>query len=194
MHHPIELIVGLGNPGPEYEHTRHNAGAWFVQQLATRFNINLRMEKKFSGLYASIDTDAHSCRLLIPSTFMNLSGQSVSALTSFYKIPAHAILVAHDELDFPPGIARLKYAGGHGGHKGISDIIRHVNTPNFYRLRLGIGHPGDRSQVSNYVLSRPSTSEREGIQSSIDQTMAVINDLLEGKIFHATQYLHQNLV
>ena len=191
---PIELIVGLGNPGPAYAQTRHNAGAWFVQQLAASLNVNLKAEKKFAGFCANLEAHGRTYRLLIPATFMNLSGQSVSALVNFYKIPPQAILVAHDELDFPPGIVRIKYAGGHGGHKGISDIIRHLNTPNFYRLRLGIGHPGDRSQVSNYVLNCPPASEMASIKNSIDQVITISDDLLQGKIGNATQHLHQNLV
>lgn len=192
MQTPIELVVGLGNPGPEYAQTRHNAGAWFVEQLATSFHIHLKHEAKFAGFCANLEMPNHTCRLLIPSTYMNLSGQSLRALSDFYKIPAQAILVVHDELDFPPGIVRIKYAGGHGGHKGLSDIAAHLNTNEFYRLRLGIGHPGDRAYVSNYVLSRPSLPEMAQIQEAIDRSIAVFDDLSQGKIAQVTQHLHQN--
>jgi len=188
---PIELVVGLGNPGPEYAKTRHNAGAWFVEKLAADFNLNLKNERKFTGLYTDLETQGRTCRLLVPTTFMNLSGQSVSALASFYKIPPQAILVAHDELDFPAGIARIKYAGGHGGHNGVSDIIRHLNTHDFYRLRLGIGHPGDRAHVTPYVLNRPPLAEMHSIQDAIDRVITVFDDLLQGKIAEVMQHLHQ---
>lgn len=187
-------MVGLGNPGPQYAQTRHNAGAWFVQQLATSFSVPLKHEAKFRGFCARLDMSSHTCRLLIPSTYMNLSGQSVRALSDFYKIPAKAILVAHDELDFPPGIVRIKSAGGHGGHKGLSDIIHHLNINEFYRLRLGIGHPSNRAYVSDYVLNRPSTAEMIQIQDAIDRSLAVFSDLSQGKIAKVTQHLHQDSV
>ena len=192
MQTPIELVVGLGNPGPEYAQTRHNAGAWFVERLAAGFNLNLKNERKFAGLYAALEADDRTCRLLIPTTFMNRSGQSVRALSDFYKIPPQAILVAHDELDFPPGIARIKYSGGHGGHNGISDIIRHLNTHDFYRLRLGIGHPGNRAHVTPYVLNRPPLPEMNSIQDAIDRVITAFNDLLQGKIAEVMQHLHQD--
>ena len=203
MQVPIDLIVGLGNPGREYANTRHNAGAWFVERLAAAYDQQpLKNEAKFSGSCGAIELHGRICRLLIPSTYMNLSGQSVRALADFYKIPVHAILVAHDELDFAPGTVRIKYAGGPGGHNGVSDIIRHLNTPEFYRLRLGIGHPrnlhgaapGDRADVTNYVLSRPPTQELTDIYAAIDRCIAVYDDLVQGNIAQVTQHLHQNSV
>ncbi len=194
MQTPIDLIVGLGNPGPEYAHTRHNAGAWFVERLAAAHHQNLKNEPKFSGFCGYLEIQGRICRLLIPSTYMNLSGQSVRAIADFYKISPQAMLIAHDELDFSPGIARIKYGGGHGGHKGLSDIIRHINTHDFHRLRLGIGHPGDRGHVSNYVLSRPPLEEFTSIQTAIDSVIALDHDLLQGEISKVTQHLHQNLM
>lgn len=152
---PIQLIVGLGNPGSEYDRTRHNAGADFVVELARQAGVNLVAEGKYFGLTARINYQGKDLRLLIPTTYMNRSGQSVGAMANFFKIEPAAILVAHDELDLAPGTARFKHGGGHGGHNGLRDIISALgNNQNFPRLRLGIGHPGAAPLVANYVLKR----------------------------------------
>jgi len=176
----LQLIVGLGNPGQQYEQTRHNAGAEFVSALAQANHAVLKPEKKFFGLHTKIrlgDTDYHC---LIPTTFMNRSGQAVAAIANFYKIPVDAILVAHDELDIPPGTARFKQDGGHGGHNGLRDIISQLGTREFKRLRLGIGHPGDRQQVVDFVLNRAPKSERELLQASIDEAIRHLSEATHG--------------
>lgn len=190
MVEPIHLIVGLGNPGAEYAATRHNAGAWFVELLAKQSNTSLKPERKFSGSIARVNIDGIECRLFIPSTYMNVSGQAVQALSRFYKIPVEQILVAHDELDFPPGTARLKQGGGHGGHNGLRDIIQHLGSRDFYRLRIGIGHPGDRRHVHDYVLHAPSRSDEKAILKSIDDALAVVPDIVSGHFEKAMRYLH----
>ena len=148
----IKLIVGLGNPSAEYEKTRHNAGAWFAVKISELFNATLRPEKKFQGNVGTVKIGADECRLMIPSTFMNLSGQAIKAIMTYYKLSNGSLLVAHDDLDLPAGTVKLKFNGGHGGHNGLRDIINHLGTQNFYRLRLGIGHPGHRDKVHDYVL------------------------------------------
>lgn len=168
----IKLIVGLANPGAEYAATRHNAGAWYVDQLAERFNQSLKNEAKFFGYTARINIDGQDIRLLVPTTFMNLSGKAVQAMTTFYQIKPEEILVAHDELDLNPGIAKLKLGGSHGGHNGLKDIISKLgNNANFYRLRIGIGHPGDKSKVVGFVLNKPSQSEQTLIDQAIDESV-----------------------
>lgn len=187
----IQLIVGLGNPGPEYEQTRHNAGALFVERLANEYKVTLTPERKFFGLTGRFSHKGQDVRLLIPTTFMNRSGQAVAALASFYRIPLDALLVAHDELDMPPGTARLKQGGGHGGHNGLRDIIAQMGNQNgFHRLRLGIGHPGHASQVSGYVLGRAPQAERDLLDDSIGSALAVLPDILTGDWVRAMQKLH----
>lgn len=152
----IKLIVGLANPGAEYAQTRHNAGAWYVDQLAARHNQRLKEESKFFGYTARINLCGQDVRLLVPTTFMNLSGKSVLAMANFYRVNPDEILVAHDELDLPPGVAKMKLAGSNGGHNGLKDIQNKFgNNPNFYRLRIGIGHPGDKNKVVGFVLGKP---------------------------------------
>ncbi len=185
----IKLIVGLGNPGSEYRGNRHNAGADFVTELARQLGASLQPESKFYGRASRIQSSTMDVRLLIPTTFMNRSGQSVSALAKFYKIDTADILVAHDELDFEPGIARLKDAGGHGGHNGLRDISKAMGG-NYLRLRIGIGHPGSAAQVSNYVLSRPSVSDRQLIDNSIADAIDALPLLLDGDWAKATHKLH----
>lgn len=188
---PVQLIVGLGNPGPEYEQTRHNAGALFVEQLARQKGVTLSAERKFFGLTGRFSHQGHDVRLLIPTTYMNRSGQAVAALAGFYRIPLEAILVAHDELDMPPGVAKLKKGGGHGGHNGLRDIIAQLGNQNgFHRLRLGIGHPGHTSQVSNYVLGRAPQLEREQLEASIEMALEVLPDMLDGDWTRAMHKLH----
>lgn len=166
----IQLVVGLGNPGPEYTKTRHNAGVWFVEELASRYNISLRPEKKYFGLYGKGEIGGEVVHLLIPTTFMNRSGQSVAPLANFFRIPVENILVAHDELDIEPGICKIKQGGGHGGHNGLRDIIaRMANNKEFYRLRIGIGHPGHRDRVTGHVLGKAPANEQNLIESAIDE-------------------------
>ena len=187
----IQLIVGLGNPGAEYEQTRHNAGALFVEQLARREGVHLAADKKYFGLTGKFSHRGRDIRLLIPTTYMNRSGQAVAALANFFRIPPEAILVAHDELDMPPGIAKLKLGGGHGGHNGLRDIIAQFgNQKNFHRLRLGIGHPGDKSLVSNFVLGRAPRSEQDKLDASIGFALDVVGEMLDGDWTKAMQKLH----
>ena len=186
----IKLIVGLGNPGAEYDKTRHNAGAWFVEVLATAEQLTLRAEKKFLGLYGQAKSATDKFHLLLPTTFMNHSGQAVLALAQFYKIAPQHILVVHDELDLPAGMARLKQGGGHGGHNGLRDIIRHLGTNDFIRLRLGIGHPGDKNRVLDYVLGRPSVSDNKQIHQAIGDAISILPQLSQGDLQKAMHALH----
>lgn len=191
MNNIIKLIVGLGNPGNEYEHTRHNAGADFVTTLAHQYNTTLSPESKFFGLSGRIILGGKDLRLLIPTTFMNLSGKAVSAIAQFYKIPVDSILVAHDELDLAPGVARLKIGGGHGGHNGLRDIIKSLgNNKNFARLRIGIDHPGNAKLVSNYVLKKAPIHEQQLIEDSIDNALRTLPLLLDGEWNKAMKELH----
>jgi len=187
----IKLIVGLGNPGPQYSQTRHNAGAWYVNALANAYSIPLQLETKFFGHIGRGLIDGSDCRLLIPNTFMNLSGKSVGAIATFYKILPDEILVAHDELDIDPGIIKLKKSGGHGGHNGLRDIISSLaNCRDFYRLRIGIGHPGDKSQVHNYVLGKAPNNEQNAIEDSIDEAIKHSSDIISGQHDKVMQSLH----
>ncbi len=186
----VQLIVGLGNPGPEYEATRHNAGFWFVEAVARRWHGTFRSEKKFHGEVARVAIDGRDVWLLKPGTFMNRSGQSVQALARFYRIAPAALLVAHDELDLPPGTARFKQGGGHGGHNGLRDIIDKLGTRDFLRLRLGIGHPGDKRQVTGYVLKKPGQDDRLAIEQAIDRSLDVLPDVIAGNLQAAMNRLH----
>jgi PTH1 family peptidyl-tRNA hydrolase len=186
----IRLIIGLGNPGAQYTATRHNVGAWFIDFLSQQENIALRVEKQFHAYVGEFSHAGNKCFLLVPTTYMNDSGRSVSAFAKFYKIIPEEMLVAHDELDFDAGIARLKKGGGHGGHNGLRDIISHLNSSDFYRLRLGIGHPGHRDDVSNYVLSNPSRDDRLDIIRAIDESVRVMPELLAGEFQKAFHILH----
>ena len=186
----IRLIVGLGNPGREYESTRHNVGFWWVDELAREHKVNFNSEAKFHGLTARGSLHGHELFLLKPQTFMNVSGRSVGALLQFYKINPDEMLVVHDELDLPPGVARLKMGGGHGGHNGLKDIIAHLGSKDFWRLRIGIGHPGDRNQVSDYVLNDPRREDRELIDAAVQRSLAVAHLVIEGKTEAAMLKLH----
>ncbi|ATH80886.1 aminoacyl-tRNA hydrolase [Pseudomonas sp. KHPS1] len=187
----VQLIVGLGNPGPEYDQTRHNAGALFVERVAESQRVNLAVDRKYFGLVGKFAHQGREVRLLIPTTYMNRSGQSVAALANFFKIKPEEILVAHDELDMPPGVAKLKQGGGHGGHNGLRDIIAQLgNQNNFHRLRLGIGHPGHASLVSGYVLGRAPRSEQELLDQSIDFALDVLPEILAGDWTVAMRKLH----
>ena len=187
----IKLVAGLGNPGTEYRGTRHNAGADFVEELARQSGVSLQPESRFFGLTARITLAGHDLRLLIPTTFMNRSGQSVAAMASFFKIPPEAILIAHDELDIPPGSARFKQGGGHGGHNGLRDIVPALgNNREFHRLRIGIGHPGHASKVTGYVLGAPSREDRDRIDACINEAIAALPLLLDGDSTKAMTRLH----
>jgi PTH1 family peptidyl-tRNA hydrolase len=187
----IELIVGLGNPGRDYEDTRHNAGAWLVDALARSRGVSLQPESKFFGLTGRMQLNGNDVRLLIPTTFMNRSGQAVAALAGFYKIAPESILVAHDELDLPPGVARLKQGGGHGGHNGLRDTIARLgNNAGFQRLRIGIGHPGHADQVVGYVLSRPTAADRQAIDAAIGAALEALPLAVEGDMARAMNQLH----
>lgn len=190
MNSAIKLIVGLGNPGPDYQNTRHNAGAWFVEAIAKDHQASLRPDTKFKSKIAQIRVNETKILLLCPLTFMNLSGQAVKAVCQFYKIKPAELLVAHDELDMPPGVAKLKFDGGHGGHNGLRDIIAHLGSRQFHRLRLGIGHPGHSNQVSNYVLKKPAKQELEQIETAMAKAMALLPTILEGQLQQAMQALH----
>lgn len=186
----IQLIVGLGNPGPQYVNTRHNAGAWLVETLAQQAGVSFSEQKKFLGLSCVISLQGRPCHLLFPTTFMNRSGLAVRAIAQFYKIMPESILVAHDELDLPVGTAKIKADGGHGGHNGLRDIIAHLGTNKFYRLRIGIGHPGHRNEVADYVLHPPGKAEREQIATALTKAIAVLPDLITGDEQKAMRVLH----
>lgn len=187
----IRLIVGLGNPGQAYEGTRHNAGAFFIAELARRAGVSLSTEAKFFGQMARITVADKDLRLLVPSTFMNESGKSVAAAANFFRIPPDEILIAHDELDIPPGQARFKQGGGHGGHNGLRDIIPALGgKQDFHRLRIGIGHPGHASKVSGYVLAKPSAGDRQAIDQIIDEAVDALPLLLNGDAVKAMTRLH----
>ncbi|WP_286232796.1 aminoacyl-tRNA hydrolase [Thalassotalea sediminis] len=187
----IQLVVGLGNPGPEYTNTRHNAGVWFVEELASRYNISLRPEKKYFGYYGKGDIGGNVVHLLVPTTFMNRSGQAVAPLANFYKIPVEDILVAHDELDMEPGICKIKKGGGHGGHNGLRDTIaRLANNKDFYRLRIGIGHPGHRDKVTGHVLGKAPASEQTLIDQCIDEASRCFEIWQKNDVKAAQNRLH----
>ena len=187
----IKLIVGLGNPGDKYADTRHNAGEWLIARLARRFNVTLNAENKFSGYVGKTLINSKEIRFLVPMTFMNLSGKAVGALANFYRIKPEEILVLHDELDLPPGSVKLKLGGGHGGHNGLKDIVAALgNNNNFYRLRIGIGHPGHRDLVAGYVLNKPSPSEREALEKALDEAANCVELLFNDGIVKATNRLN----
>ncbi len=186
----IQCIVGLGNPGPKYAETRHNAGFWFLDEIARRHGLSFRSESKFSGELARLELSGRQCWLLKPTTFMNRSGRSVGALVRFYKIAPEHLLVAHDELDLPAGTVRLKRGGGHGGHNGLRDTIAALGSRDFHRLRIGIGHPGHRDQVVDYVLSRPRAEEEALIRQAIDRAADQLQAILEGQFQQVMNLLH----
>lgn len=187
----IKLIVGLGNPGDKYADTRHNAGEWLIERLARRFNVSLNPESKFFGKTARTLVNGKEVRLLVPTTFMNLSGKAVGALASFYRIKPEEILVIHDELDLPPGTAKLKQGGGHGGHNGLKDIVAQLgNNNNFYRLRIGIGHPGHRDLVAGYVLNKPSPTDRDALEKVLDEATDCVEMIFKDGMVKATNRLN----
>ncbi len=186
----IKLFVGLGNPGPEYEATRHNAGFWWIDALARDWKLNLVPERSYHGLAARANIGSQSIWLLEPQTFMNLSGKSVAALARFFKIAPEEILVAHDELDVVPGHAKLKFGGSHAGHNGLRDIHAQLGTGDYWRLRLGIGHPGVKSEVINWVLKKPLKEQRDAIDDAIVRSLHALPALLAGEMEKATATIH----
>lgn len=186
----VRLIAGLGNPGPKYAGTRHNAGAWLVEMLAREAGQPLREERKFLGYHSKVIWQGQDLHLLFPTTYMNHSGRSLKALSDFFRIPPESILVAHDELDLPPGTARFKKGGGHGGHNGLRDIISHLGSREFYRLRVGVGHPGDSKQVINYVLSNAGKKETDAIEAALEETVRALPDGIRGDWSAAMNRLH----
>lgn len=186
----IRLFVGLGNPGPDYEDTRHNAGFWWIDALARELKVNLVMDKSYHALVARTSVQGQTVWLLKPQTFMNLSGKSVASLANFFKIPPQDILVAHDELDIVPGEAKLKLGGSHAGHNGLRDIHAQLGTDQYWRLRLGIGHPGVKADVVHWVLKKPSPDHRIAIEQTIDRALKALPQFLAGDMEQATRLVH----
>ena len=187
----MKLLVGLGNPGASYEATRHNAGVWWIDAVAQALGVSLKLQRDVQGRVGRHGpTGAQSVFLLTPQTYMNLSGQSVSALARFYKIAPEHILVVHDELDLPPGQVRLKLGGSSGGHNGLKDIQSQLGTDRFWRLRLGIGHPGVKDEVADYVLRKPTASDRQAIAQAIEKSLQVLDEMLQGHMERAMMTLH----
>ncbi|MBZ0226355.1 MAG: aminoacyl-tRNA hydrolase [Comamonas sp.] len=186
----IKLFVGLGNPGPQYEDTRHNVGFWWIDALAEQLKIQLSPERGYFGLMARATVQGHTFWLLEPQTFMNASGKSVAALARFYKIQPEEILVVHDELDFPPGQIKLKHGGSHGGHNGLRDIHAQLGSSDYWRLRIGIGHPGIKAEVVHWVLGRPAPGDRRLIENAIEHGLASFGELTGGAMDKATQQIN----
>ena len=189
----VHLIVGLGNPGQRYAQTRHNAGFWFADRLASHYGATFQRAARFHGELAQIQSDAR-CWLLKPATYMNRSGQSLAAMARYYRYGPEHILVAHDDLDLPPGTVRLKRGGGHGGHNGLRDIMAQYGARDFLRLRIGIGHPGSSDQVTDYVLSRAARDDEALIDEAIDEAVKVVPRILEGELERAMHVLHSRKV
>ena len=186
----IKLIVGLGNPGTEYEATRHNAGFWWVDTIARDLKVHLQPDRAYHGLVARTTHQGHTLWLLEPQTYMNVSGKSVAALARFFKILPNEILVAHDELDIQPGEAKLKLGGSHAGHNGLRDIHAQLGTDQYWRLRIGIGHPGVKSEVAHWVLKKPAPDQRSAIEDCVVRTSLALPHLLSGDMVKATQMVH----
>ncbi|MDH3333674.1 MAG: aminoacyl-tRNA hydrolase [Gammaproteobacteria bacterium] len=189
MSKPIRIIAGLGNPGEKYERTLHNAGFWFVDALARKYGGSFRYEKKFDAEYCRINLHGEDVWLVKPQGYMNESGRPIRGVLDYYRLTLAELLVAHDEIDLPPGTTRLKQGGGHGGHNGLRDIIRHCGAE-FLRLRLGVGHPGEKDMVTNYVLKRGSGETEDAIQRDIDDAMGVMPELVDGEVNAAMKKLH----
>lgn len=191
MQPPVELIAGLGNPGDKYVQTRHNAGFWLLDALAARLGAEFMPESRFSGETAAVEFNGRRVRLIKPTTFMNLSGQAVGALARYFRIAPGNVLVVHDEIDLPPGVARIKRGGGHGGHNGLRDIIAAFGgDAGFLRLRIGVGHPGSAKEVVDYVLKTPPAAERDLIVESIDRSLEVLGQVVAGDTEKAMHRLH----
>ena len=186
----IKLLVGLGNPGPEYEDTRHNAGFWFIDAIARELKVSLVPERSYHGRVARTSVNGQNVWLLEPQTFMNVSGKSVAALARFFKIQPDEILVAHDEMDIAPGEAKLKKGGSHAGHNGLRDIHAQLGTADYWRLRIGIGHPGNKAEVVNWVLKKPMLDQRIAIDQALDRCTQAATDLVMGQMEQATARIH----
>ena len=186
----IKLLVGLGNPGPEYEATRHNAGFWWVDAAAKQLGARLSADRAYFGLVGRVNRPAGPVWLLQPQTYMNLSGKSVAALARFFKITPQEILVVHDELDLLPGQLKLKEGGGHAGHNGLRDIHAQLGSADYWRLRLGIGHPGVKTEVADYVLRKPPADQREAIERAIEESLKHLDVMLSGQMQQAVMKLH----
>jgi peptidyl-tRNA hydrolase, PTH1 family len=186
----IRLIVGLGNPGPEYQHTRHNAGFWWVDAAARQLGASLAFDRNYHGLLARVNRPEGPVWLLQPMTFMNLSGKSVAPLARFFKIAPAEILVVHDELDLLPGQMKLKQGGGAAGHNGLKDLLAQLGSPDFWRLRIGIGHPGVRAEVANWVLRKPPLEDRIAMDKCIDESLAALPLMLDGDMARALAKIH----
>jgi len=186
----IKLFVGLGNPGPEYEATRHNAGFWWIDSLSRELKAQLVMDRSYHGFVARTTVQGHTVWLLQPQTFMNLSGKSVATLARFFKILPQEILVAHDEMDIAPGEARLKLGGSHAGHNGLRDIHAQLGSADYWRLRIGVGHPGVKSEVVSWVLKKPSPDHRIAIEQTIDRAIQSLPHLIAGEMDKATMLIH----
>ncbi|MDX1555484.1 MAG: aminoacyl-tRNA hydrolase [Xanthomonadales bacterium] len=184
------LIVGLGNPGDQYAETRHNAGFWFLDALVGNAGVGLRLQQKLHAETAKVNVHGRNCILARPTTFMNHSGRAVQAVSAYYRVSASDILVAYDELDLPPGTARFKFSGGHGGHNGIRDTVQSLGTADFHRLRIGIGHPGFKDAVTPWVLSRPGRDQEQLIRSAIDKALDALPDFVDGRVNDAMKRLH----
>ena len=189
MTKPIRIIAGLGNPEEKYERTLHNAGFWFVDELARKYGGSFRYEKKFDADYCRINLHGEDVWLVKPQSYMNCSGQPIRGMLDYYRLKTDQLLVAHDEIDLPPGTVRLKEAGGHGGHNGLRDIIKHCGNP-FLRLRLGVGHPGEKHKVTNYVLKRGSADVETAVERNIDEAIDVMPELVDGNVSAAMKKLH----
>ena len=186
----IKLFVGLGNPGPEYEATRHNAGFWWIDALSQQLKVPLSLDKNYHGQVARTTLNGQTVWLLKPLTYMNLSGKSVAALARFFKISPDEVLVAHDELDIVPGQVKLKRGGSHAGHNGLRDIHAQLGTADYWRLRIGVGHPGVKAEVINWVLKKPSQEHRVAIEDCIDRSLKALPELLKGEMDKATLLIH----
>ena len=186
----IKLFVGLGNPGPEYEATRHNAGFWWIDALARELKVAMVADRGYHGQVARTALQGRTVWLLKPTTFMNLSGRSVAALSRFFKIAPEEILVAHDELDIVPGQAKLKFGGSHAGHNGLRDIHAQLGTDDYWRLRLGIGHPGVKAEVVDWVLRKPAPEQRAAMEECVERTLKAVPAMLAGEMEKATLLVH----
>jgi len=186
----IKLLVGLGNPGTEYEDTRHNVGFWWIDAAARALKVSLQPERAYKGLLARTQVAGRPLWLLQPQTYMNLSGESVAPLARFFKIAPEEILVVHDELDLPPGEAKLKHGGGHAGHNGLRDLHAKLGSDRYWRLRLGIGHPGVKSEVANWVLRKPPADQRAALEKCLDRSLGALHLLIAGEMSKATQIIH----
>ncbi|MGH6639889.1 MAG: aminoacyl-tRNA hydrolase [Polaromonas sp.] len=186
----IKLFVGLGNPGTEYEATRHNAGFWWIDALSRELKAPLSLDKGYHGQVARTAVNGHTVWLLKPLTFMNVSGKSVAALARFFKISPEEVLVAHDDMDIVPGQAKLKFGGGHAGHNGLRDIHAQLGTPDYWRLRIGVGHPGVKAEVISWVLKKPSPEHRTAIEDCITRSLKAVPELLNGEMEKATMMIH----